>query len=312
VQTKRGCALRCSYCTYRRIEGCSYRLRSPEKIVEEISELVGQTGVRHVEFTDSTFNIPLEHAKTVLRALIASGLDLRLRAMGLNPGAVDEELADLLVTAGFRDADLGVESGCDRTLRSLGKSFTREDVKRAGKLLRERRIPSIWYLLVGSEGETEETLAETFATIREAVGPWDLITVGVGVRVYNGSRIADELRERGHPGASDNFFKPVAVRPQGLLLDAVKQLTRQEALRRDNWFMYDEGEQTPVAAMRFFTFVNRLLGLDQPLWRGLILIRKLQRYAGFGILRRALGRCRFRRPRPRRAGSSGSAASGWA
>ncbi len=288
IQTKRGCALKCSYCTYNRIEGRSYRLRSPESIVAEIAEMVRETGIHEVEFTDSTLNIPQNHAKAVLRAMAHSGLKLRLRAMGLNPRALDEEMADLLVEAGFFDADLGVESGCDKTLKSLGKDFNKEDVIRAGRLLRDRRIPSIWYLLVGSEEESPETLAETFRTISSAIAPWDLVTVGIGVRVYNGSPISEKMRTAGDPGARDNFFKPVAVHPRKITLDNLKLLTKQHALKYDNWFMYDEDNKLPIISMRLFTMFNRLFGLNQPLWRGFIFLRKLQRYTGFSLLRRTI------------------------
>jgi len=56
---------------------------------------------------------------------------------------VDEELVELMSRAGFRDVDLGAESGCNVTLRGLGKQFRREDVLRAGKLLQEKKIPII-------------------------------------------------------------------------------------------------------------------------------------------------------------------------
>ena len=40
IQTKRGCAFSCSYCTYNKIEGKKYRLRSPELVADEIEMLV--------------------------------------------------------------------------------------------------------------------------------------------------------------------------------------------------------------------------------------------------------------------------------
>lgn len=158
VQTKRGCALSCSYCTYNRIEGRRWRLRDPEKVADDIEKLVGKTGITHVEFTDSTFNLPLGHCKQVLKALVAKRLKLELRTMGLNPGAVDGELVDLMKAAGFRDVDLGAESLCDATLEGLGKRFRKESVLRAADLLHTRGIPVMWYLLVGGPGETGETL----------------------------------------------------------------------------------------------------------------------------------------------------------
>lgn len=294
IQTKRGCALTCTYCTYNRIEGDRYRLRDPRAVADHIETLVRETGIDHLEFTDSTFNVPLDHAKAVLRALVAKGLRLRLRTMGLNPGAVDEELADLMVEAGFRDVDLGVESGSDTTLRTLGKSFRKSDVLRAGRLLRERRIPTTWYLLVGAPGETRETLRETFDTVNEAASPWDLINVGVGLRVYNGAPVADAMREA-EPGCTpDNFLHPVHVEPEALTLDEVKIITKREALGRPNYFLYDEDETTPPTVLALGTALIRLVAPRQPLWRLHVILRTAQQWIGIAAVRRVLHERRSR------------------
>jgi len=286
VQTKRGCALGCAYCTYNRIEGRVWRLRDPRRVADEISEAVGAAGIDTVEFTDSTFNIPLDHCKAVLRELVARKLDVRFRTMGLNPGAVDEELADLLEAAGFRDVDLGAEAGSNEALRSLRKNFRKDSVIRAGKLLAERDIAVMWYLLAGAPAETAGTLEETFRTIDAAASPWDLVNVGVGLRVYNGSPIAERMREQGAPEAADGFFRPAACRPAALTLDEVKLLTKREALRRTNWFMYDEDEKMPLLAMILGTWLLRLFAPRQPIWRFFILMRKAQVWTGVNAVRR--------------------------
>ncbi|HOX06003.1 MAG TPA: radical SAM protein [Planctomycetota bacterium] len=287
IQTKRGCALGCTYCTYNRIEGRAWRLRSPQRVAAEIEELVRESGIRRLEFTDSTFNIPLEHCKAVLREIAGRGLDLQLHTMGLNPGAVDEELADLLQAAGFRDVDLGAESGCDATLRSLGKNFRKDALLRAGRLLHERSIAVHWFLLVGAPDETPATLAETFATIGRAAAPWDLVDIGVGLRVYSGSPVAERLRAEGAAETGDNFLHPVAFQPRGISLDAVKALTKREALRHANFLMYDEDENTPMGLLVLANSVLRRWAPGQPLWRLFILIRRLQMLTGFNLLRRA-------------------------
>lgn len=58
VQTKRGCPLKCTYCTYGRIEGVRYRFLSPNAIADEIEGALG-CGIRDFEFVDSTFNSTL-------------------------------------------------------------------------------------------------------------------------------------------------------------------------------------------------------------------------------------------------------------
>ena len=219
IQTKRGCALKCSYCTYNNIEGHRYRMRAPESVAAEIEELVKETGIDHIEFTDSTFNIPLDHTKAVLRALIKKRLDLRLRTMGLNPGAIDNELADLMKEAGFVSVDLGAETGSDTTLKGLAKNYMKKDIIRAGELLQQRKIPVEWFLLLGAPSETRETLEETFYTITKAAAKWDLIVISIGVRVYKGSPISEKMKEEDPNCTKDNFLHPVCSEPEGISLN---------------------------------------------------------------------------------------------
>ena len=280
IQTKRGCALNCSYCTYNRIEGSRYRLRKPQLVADEIEYLVKKTGINHIEFTDSTFNIPLNHTKSVIEAVAAKGFDLNLRTMGLNPGAVDEELADLMKKVGFRDVDLGAEAGCDAMLRSLGKNFCKKDILRAGKILHERGIPITWYLLVGASGETEQTLKETFEAINSAASKWDLINVGVGIRVYNGAPIAKHMLRKNPLCTKDNFLHPVYYSPQALSLEEVKTITKRTALRHSNYFMYDEDENTPSMVLMIGTALLRLFAPKQPIWKLHILLRSVQKMIG--------------------------------
>ena len=105
VQTKRGCAHRCVYCTYPCIEGARYRLRSPEGIADEIEAAAARLGDVTFEFVDSTFNDPPGHAEAVCRELARRGLGLRLRTMGINPSHVSPALLEGMIAAGFAQID---------------------------------------------------------------------------------------------------------------------------------------------------------------------------------------------------------------
>src|SRR5262245_2931521 len=74
VQTKRGCPLRCDYCTYPIIEGRVGRAREPSAVVDEMFRaLEQQPRTRHFFVVDSVFNLPKTHAKNVCRELVARG-----------------------------------------------------------------------------------------------------------------------------------------------------------------------------------------------------------------------------------------------
>ena len=181
IQTKRGCALSCSYCTYNKIEGHKYRLINPRRIADEIEILVKETGFNHIEFADSIFNIPLAHAKNVLREIISKNLDIKLHTMGLSPAAVDEELLNLMKNAGFNEVDIGAESACDEVLQSLAKNFKRADIIHTAHLLKKKNIPATWFIMLGAPAETRETVLDTLNTMGRITSKWDLVFVSTGV-----------------------------------------------------------------------------------------------------------------------------------
>jgi radical SAM superfamily enzyme YgiQ (UPF0313 family) len=280
IQTKRGCALRCAYCTYNRLEGRVYRFKDPLRVANEVETLVNKTGIRHIEFTDSTFNIPLAHAKAVLQALAAKGLKLRCRALGLNPSAVDEELVMLMQRVGFQDVDLGAESGCNETLQGLGKNFHKGDVLKAGKLLHQANIPISWYLLLGAPGETEDTLNETLETIGKAASPWDLVVIGVGIRVYKGAPLAKAFQPTNPEKISDNFLRPVHFEPEAIDIENIKRITKSAYHRYPNFLMFDENSQYPEVLLKAASAILKRFFPQQPIWRVYIFVRKILKALG--------------------------------
>ena len=221
TQTKRGCAFKCSYCTYNQIEGKQYRLRDPHLIANEIEILVKETGINHVEFADSIFNVPLSHAKEVLRSVINKKLNLKLHTMGLTPAAVDEELLDLMKLAGFNEVDIGVESTCDIILENLSKGFKIEDVIKTADLLKKKNMPATWFMILGAPVETRETVFETLNSVRKIISKWDLVFVSTGVRVYKGSPYAEEMIRKDNHCTYDNFFRPVKIEPEKISLEEI-------------------------------------------------------------------------------------------
>lgn len=280
VQTKRGCALGCTYCTYNRLEGTSYRLRSPKLVADEVEEFVRETHIRHVEIVDSTFNVPLDHAKAVLRELISRKLGLRVSTMGLNPRYVDEEFVGLMKQVGFMEACFGVEAGTPAMLAALGKNFGLEHIEEAARLIRKTRIPTSWFLLLGAPGETLETARETLDALRRIAGWLDFVNIGVGIRVYNGAPLAEAwAREHGGP-PPDAFLRPVALTPE-VELARLKALVEHAVARNHNFFAYERRADVPLP----FRVVFNLLFRKQPIWRSYVFFRFLEKVTGLFLFR---------------------------
>lgn len=136
IETKRGCALSCVYCTYGFLNGKCYRLREPKKVVDEIQRLWEEFGVPEIMFVDSVFNHPRDHAEAVCRELMRRDLPLRWSAW-LHEEDLDRDFLELLVDSGCYEVSFSPDGYTDEALKRLGKGITRADIQRAYQLVRE-------------------------------------------------------------------------------------------------------------------------------------------------------------------------------
>ncbi|RLB50374.1 MAG: hypothetical protein DRI90_23795 [Deltaproteobacteria bacterium] len=165
VQTKRGCALRCTYCTYPIIEGRTVRLRDPETVVDEMIQLAkANAAVDHFFIVDSVFNIPPDHAKTICRVMIREGFSVPWTCYA-NPLGFDAELAGLMRSAGCVGMEIGTDSGCDEILDRLQKGFDTKRVREVHQLCTDAGLHDCHTFLLGTPGETLEQVERTLEFI---------------------------------------------------------------------------------------------------------------------------------------------------
>lgn len=136
IETKRGCALSCVYCPYGFLNGKEYRLRSPDKIVDEIESLVTNLGIRDFMFVDSVFNIPISHAEAVCREIIKREVVVSWSAW-FNDKYMTKEFAQLVKHAGCKKIMLSPDGFSDKALLALGKNMTKEDIRNTYDILKK-------------------------------------------------------------------------------------------------------------------------------------------------------------------------------
>lgn len=233
VQTKRGCPFGCTYCTYPILEGTRVRTRPAAEVVRELAELVDRHGVDYVEFCDDIFNFPEAAARELCEAMIAADLGLSWSAF-VNPGHLDERLLGLMVAAGCDAVELGTDSGSPAMLRSLGKSFTVDEVRSASRLCRQAGIATAHYLLFGAPGENDETISESVALMDE-LAP-DAVIVMVGIRVYARTELHATALAEGVVAADQCLLEPVFY-PAEPQLRRLAERVAAEAAGRRSWIV---------------------------------------------------------------------------
>jgi radical SAM superfamily enzyme YgiQ (UPF0313 family) len=281
LQTKRGCPLKCTYCTYGRIEGAKYRFLDPEAVADEVEGAMG-AGVRDFEFVDSTFNLPPSHAMRVLAALQRRGLEANFIGTGLNPGKLPAELLAAMRSTGFRNVLLTAESASDTMLRSYQKSYGREALGVAVERLRAEGMTALWVFLLGGPGETPETVAETLGFIEEHVKSPDAVYITSGIRIYPGSPLSDQmgagqfvledLRRKADPEVPDFFYSHRT--PPGWLEETLRAFQR----RHPHVMLSCEGHsrltQWGLKAMA-------LLPFPKPYWQYIPFLNRVRRMLPF-------------------------------
>lgn len=259
VQTKRGCPFACTYCTYPILEGSRVRSRPAVEVVAELKSLVDRHGVDYVEFCDDIFNFPEAAARELCREMIAADLGLSWSAF-VNPGHLDAGLVDLMVRAGCDAVELGTDSGSEPMLRSLGKSFTVDDVRRAAGLCRDAGVATAHYLLFGGPGETDATIDETVALMDE-LRP-EAVIVMVGIRIYAGTELHEVALREGLVTPGQCLLDPVFYPAEGELRRIATRVA-EEAGKRRTWIV-------PGLDVNTSTGVLEMLRRRQsrgPLWR---------------------------------------------
>lgn len=154
LQTRRGCPMHCTYCTYPQIEGRAVRLRDPEAVAGELLQLqVLHPGVAHVFVVDAVFNLPPSHARAVCEAFRRRGSTLPWTCY-VSPIGFTDALAEAMAAAHCAGAEIGSDSGSDEVLLRLRKGFDTARIRAASAIARRAGLKDCHTFLLGTRGET--------------------------------------------------------------------------------------------------------------------------------------------------------------
>jgi radical SAM superfamily enzyme YgiQ (UPF0313 family) len=194
IQTKRGCAFNCIYCTYPLIEGKEVRLRTPKRVVDEIEHMKEVCGIDTFFVVDNVFNYPPDHAQEICKEIIKREIRVRWSCYS-NPAFITKELVGLMRDAGCTGIEFGTDSCVNVVLERLRKKFTLEDIRHASSICRKIGMSFCHDILLGAPGENMDTVSETLH-IMEEIDPTALIIM-IGIRIFPGTELASFAEREG-------------------------------------------------------------------------------------------------------------------
>lgn len=195
VITSRGCPFNCSTCAGARevnITNASLRNRNPQKIAEEISDLVKNYGCGSIRFVDDIFVASEARSRSVLDAAYNAGAHFVWDANGRANilARFKPEFLDYLKDHGAHEIAIGIESGSERLRKRINKQVSEAEIRFSIAELTKRGIQVKGYFMIGLPTETENETRSTIALAKDlTVNNKDFFRASIFVfRPYPGTK----------------------------------------------------------------------------------------------------------------------------
>jgi radical SAM superfamily enzyme YgiQ (UPF0313 family) len=202
IESSRGCAFHCSFCSIRNFHRGRWRTKSVGRIMQEVDYILAHYPERKViYFADDNFSTDIKRVKALCLAIIERKSDAyfwcqsRADILAKNPDVIE-----LMGQAKFTAVLMGIETPVKRLLKSSRKGTSVEQIHDAIRLLHAQDIGVWGTFTLGLPGETLEEAKETGAFIPTTGVDVAQITVATPIP---GSTLYTDAKANGDIGEID-------------------------------------------------------------------------------------------------------------
>lgn len=198
--TSRGCPGECIFCqpTLEKMFGKKVRFHSSDYVIRQIQMMKEKFKLDFFVVSDDTFVTNRKRVIDLCERIRDEKIDIFWRCQS-RVSLLDRKIIKKLKSAGCFMIALGVESGSQKILDLLQKGIRVEKIKEVFRICHEEGMLTHAYLMIGSEGETRQTVEETkdlLKTIRPFSSNICVTTP------YPGTFLHQRLRAQGLLGAN--------------------------------------------------------------------------------------------------------------
>jgi len=166
----RGCPYSCRFCS-ETVNFSQFRCRDPQRAFNELrhsAELARQfSDTPFINLSDSIFNANVKKLEALANIIIESGVRFQWAGQGHFHASFSTALINKLREAGLDGIFWGFESGSQKVVDLMKKSFQIEEARRIITECSEAGIAQSLPILLGFPGEKPEDVVETIAFITE-------------------------------------------------------------------------------------------------------------------------------------------------
>lgn len=218
LETKRGCPFACEFCLQTPKEGGHYRLRSPDRVLEELKQIKRDFPyIGRVMIVDNDFLAPFDHGMAVLDGILKSGLNRHFEFMVAarveNFLKGGDSLISKFAEANIRLVYFGMESVNRKNRERLKKIKAEHNPPELLERMRKQGVHSMGSYIFGFENEDEEDMMETVDTaIRDlpSLVKFNILTPYPGTKTHSESAAAGRIRPQVPLWHYDNAHQTMA------------------------------------------------------------------------------------------------------
>jgi len=167
LASSRGCPFGCTFCSCTAFSGRKVRVRSPEKVVDEMEYLVNERGVEQIFTVDDNFTMFPKRVMDICRLIKERDIEVDLVCEG-RVDTASKEMYEDMADAGCRFIFLGLESGSQKILDYYEKKTTVEKGEKAVEFAQKAGLDVIGSFIIGAPIETEEDYQKTLDFVTRA------------------------------------------------------------------------------------------------------------------------------------------------
>ena len=160
--TTRGCPFHCIFCA----QQAKLRVRSAGNVLDEMTEIYERCAIREIDIFDTNFTMNKKRAVEISHGMNDREFHMEWTAR-TRCDLVDRPLLQAMARAGCRLIMYGIESGDENILRNLKKEIALEQIREVIRWTHEAKIRSLGFFMIGSPGETRETVMRTLQLAKE-------------------------------------------------------------------------------------------------------------------------------------------------
>lgn len=196
IEGSRGCPHNCTFCSQWRHWQRTWRIKTSQRIADEMKFCYQNYGSRFIWLTDDNFGLG-KRAGELADGIIQRGIENDI--MWFTQARCDDvvrhkDVLPKLRKSGLRWILLGVESPKESTLETFRKNITAKDAKEAVKLLKENDIFAHTMFIIGERKDTAKSIAD----LREFVNELDPDFVIFAILTpFPGTELYEEARKNG-------------------------------------------------------------------------------------------------------------------